>query len=154
MSTLNFNEYENCVILRLYSRLLIYEKGAMKIKAPKFLAKSAALASMGPAFHKEYAAHEKNVHAIESLGYSREIVESILRLSKCSPRKVYDHLSEGHDPIDIIRGYNHGLGNPSRGLPPPSADEIASYADMGLDVSRFFTNDGEMKPPFDSVTQE
>ena len=129
----------------------------MKIKVPGFLAKASALALMTPAFRREYAEHADNLHAVESLlsqmGYSREAVELISRVSLCPPHKVYEHLSEGHDPIDIIRGYNHGLHAPSRDLPPPSADEIASYADMGLDVSRFFTNDGEMKPPFDSVAK-
>ena len=32
-----------------------------------------------------------------------------------------------------------------------TADEIARQADRGQDVSRYFTNDGTMKPPFDEV---
>ena len=33
----------------------------------------------------------------------------------------------------------------------PSADEIAELAMKGEDVSRFFTNDGEMRPPIQRV---
>lgn len=33
----------------------------------------------------------------------------------------------------------------------PTADEIADMADSGLDISRFFTNQGEMKQPLASI---
>ena len=33
----------------------------------------------------------------------------------------------------------------------PPADEIAELAMKGGDVSRFFTNDGEMRPPIQRV---
>ena len=33
----------------------------------------------------------------------------------------------------------------------PSADEIAELAIKGEDISRFFTNDGEMRPPIQRV---
>ena len=33
----------------------------------------------------------------------------------------------------------------------PTADVIADMADSGLDISRFFTNQGEMKPPLASI---
>ena len=33
----------------------------------------------------------------------------------------------------------------------PTADEIAELAMKGGDVSRFFTNDGEMRPPIQRV---
>ena len=33
----------------------------------------------------------------------------------------------------------------------PTADEIADMADNGLDISRFFTNQGEMKQPLASI---
>lgn len=35
-----------------------------------------------------------------------------------------------------------------------SAEEIAEMADEGKDISHFFTNDGEMKPPVDEVIYE
>ena len=33
----------------------------------------------------------------------------------------------------------------------PSADEIAELAIKGEDISRFFTNDGDMRPPIQRV---
>ena len=33
----------------------------------------------------------------------------------------------------------------------PTANEIADMADSGLDISRFFTNQGEMKQPLASI---
>ncbi len=33
----------------------------------------------------------------------------------------------------------------------PTADEIADMADSGLDISRFFTNQGKMKQPLASI---
>ena len=33
----------------------------------------------------------------------------------------------------------------------PTADEIADMADSGHDISRFFTNQGTMKPPFKRI---
>ena len=33
----------------------------------------------------------------------------------------------------------------------PTADEVADMADSGLDISRFFTNQGEMKQPLTSI---
>ncbi len=33
----------------------------------------------------------------------------------------------------------------------PTADEIADMADSGHDISRFFTNQGTMKPPFTRI---
>ena len=33
----------------------------------------------------------------------------------------------------------------------PSADEIADMVDSGHDISRFFTNQGTMKPPFKRI---
>ena len=34
----------------------------------------------------------------------------------------------------------------------PTADEIADMADRGLDISRFFTNQGAMKQPLASIS--
>jgi len=36
----------------------------------------------------------------------------------------------------------------------PTADEIADMADSGHDISRFFTNQGTMKPPFKRIIVE
>ena len=33
----------------------------------------------------------------------------------------------------------------------PTADAVADMADRGLDISRFFTNQGEMKQPLASI---
>jgi len=37
---------------------------------------------------------------------------------------------------------------------PPTADEIAELADMGKNISRFFTNKGGMMPPIQNVNAD